>query len=56
MEMGALAVESASRLLKGESVTQDVSIRIRLITRENADSGQGSTPESGKTPVSDSQK
>jgi ribose transport system substrate-binding protein len=56
MEMGAIAVESASRLLRGERVTQDVSVKIRLITKENADSGQGSTSESGKTPASDRQK
>jgi ribose transport system substrate-binding protein len=42
MEMGAIAVESVSRLLRGESVTPDVSIKIRLITRENLDAGQGS--------------
>jgi len=53
MEMGALAVENASRLLKGESVTQDVSVKIHLITRENLDSAQGSSRESGKTLLAD---
>src|SRR5262245_56782071 len=33
MEMGAIAVESASRLLRGQSVTPDVSVKIHLITR-----------------------
>ena len=52
MEMGALAVESASRLLKGEVVAQDVSVKIRLITRENIDSGQSATSGTGKVPAS----
>ena len=35
MEMGAIAVESACRLLRGETVPQDVSVKIQLVTREN---------------------
>jgi ribose transport system substrate-binding protein len=38
MEMGAIAVESASRLLKGETVPKDISVKIQLVTRENASS------------------
>ena len=39
MEMGAIAVESACRLLKHEAIAQNVSVNIQLVTRENASSG-----------------
>jgi ribose transport system substrate-binding protein len=35
-EMGSRAVENASRLLKGEKVEEDISVKIQLITKENA--------------------
>src|SRR5262249_51534731 len=38
LEMGAIAVESASRLLKGEIVSPSVSVKIQLITKANAGS------------------
>ena len=49
MEMGALAIESASHLLEGKNVTREVSVKIHLITKENLDSAQGISAESGKT-------
>jgi ribose transport system substrate-binding protein len=49
MEMGAIAVESASRLLRGEHVNPDVSVKIHLVTRENLDAGQVSSAASDKT-------
>jgi ribose transport system substrate-binding protein len=42
MQMGALAVETASRLLKGETVAPNVSVAIQLITKENINSPSGS--------------
>ena len=35
-EMGRLAVETAVKVLKGESVPPDIVVRIGLVTRENA--------------------
>ena len=35
-EMGRLAVETAVKVLKGESVPPDIVVRIELVTRENA--------------------
>ena len=37
-QMGAIAVENACRLLKGETVPKDISVKIALVTRENASS------------------
>jgi len=36
-DMGKFAVENASRVLKGEPIQEDTSIKIKLITKENAD-------------------
>jgi ribose transport system substrate-binding protein len=38
LKMGAIAVESASRLLKGEAVTPSVSVKIQLVTKTNLSS------------------
>ncbi|PYV44735.1 MAG: sugar ABC transporter substrate-binding protein [Acidobacteria bacterium] len=38
IQMGAIAVENACRLLKGETVPRDISVKIQLVTRENAGS------------------
>ena len=35
-EMGRLAVETAVKVLKGESVPSDIVVRIGLVTKENA--------------------
>jgi ribose transport system substrate-binding protein len=35
-EMGRLAVETAVKVLKGESVPPDIVVRIGLVTKENA--------------------
>ena len=35
-EMGRLAVETAVKVLKGEAVPQDITVRIGLVTKENA--------------------
>ena len=35
-EMGALAVENASRLIKGEQIKDEIVVPIKLITKENA--------------------
>jgi ribose transport system substrate-binding protein len=35
-EMGRLALENAASLLKGEKVNEEISVRIELITKENA--------------------
>jgi len=42
MQMGALAIETAYRLLKGETVAPNASVAIRLITKENVNSPSGS--------------
>ena len=34
--MGALAVENAYRLLKGEQIKEEFVVPIRLVTKENA--------------------
>jgi ribose transport system substrate-binding protein len=36
-DMGKLAVENASRVLKGEPIQEDTSIKIKLITKDNVD-------------------
>jgi ribose transport system substrate-binding protein len=56
MEMGAIAVESASRLLRGQNVNPNVSVKIRLVTRGNLDAGQGSSAASDKTMEANTQK
>jgi ribose transport system substrate-binding protein len=35
-EMGRLAIENAALLLRGEKVPEEVSVKIELITKENA--------------------
>jgi len=35
-EMGRIAVETAVKVLKGEAVPPDVTVRIGLVTKENA--------------------
>jgi ABC-type sugar transport system substrate-binding protein len=35
-EMGCVAVETAVKVLKGEPVRPDVTVRIALVTKENA--------------------
>ena len=35
-EMGRLAIENAAMLLRGEKVPEEISVKIELITRENA--------------------
>ena len=35
-EMGRLAMENTARLLKGETIPPEISVKIELITRENA--------------------
>lgn len=34
-EMGSLGVENAARLLKGESVKEEITVKIQLVTRDN---------------------
>ena len=35
-EMGRLAIENAALLLRGQTVPEEVSVKIELITKENA--------------------
>ena len=35
-EMGKLAIENTALLLRGEKVPQEISVKIELITKENA--------------------